>query len=144
MSGSGELLALRLGLIGILLLFVLIASYWLSRGLRASGPAARPSRAGARLLVSKPGKSGLAAGTEFVLAGSTTLGRDDDAGIQLGDASVSGRHALMERRESRWAIRDLGSMNGTLVNGRPAGNAGMLLSDGARLALGVVELIFRE
>ena len=145
MSSSGELLALRLGLTGILLLFVLLASYWLSRGLRASGPPPRPPRiAEARLVVAKPGKSGLASGTEFVLAGATMLGRDDGAGIQLGDASVSGRHALVERRDGRWAVRDLGSMNGTLVGGRAVGAAGQLLADGDRVTVGVVELLFQE
>ncbi len=145
MSDSAELLALRLGLIAILLVFVVLAALLMRNGLRAPQRAGR-SRAGegrARLLVVRAGQSGLPLGAEFVLAGTTTIGRDDDAGIQIGDASVSGAHALLERGANGWVIRDLGSTNGTLVGGRKIGARGVVLRDGVELAVGVVVMRFR-
>jgi predicted component of type VI protein secretion system len=46
------------------------------------------------------------------------VGKSADVDLQIsGDASVSRVHAMLERVGSRWVIRDVGSMNGTLVNG---------------------------
>ena len=44
-----------------------------------------------------------------------SLGRADGNDIVLPAPSVSGRHALLERRAGRWTITDLGSTNGTFV-----------------------------
>jgi hypothetical protein len=47
-----------------------------------------------------------------------TVGKNPDNDIVLGeDPSVSRVHAVFERISGRWAIRDVGSTNGTLVNG---------------------------
>ena len=144
MSDSAELLALRLGLIAILLVFVVVAALLLRSGLRAPLQArrSREGEARARLVVLRGGKSGLQAGTAFVLAGATTIGRDDSAGIQIGDPSVSGEHALLERGTNGWVVRDLGSTNGTLVGGRKIGARGVMLRDGAELTVGVVVMRF--
>jgi FHA domain len=47
-----------------------------------------------------------------------TIGKNADNDLVIAeDPSVSRVHAVLERLGGRWAIRDLGSMNGTLVNG---------------------------
>lgn len=52
----------------------------------------------------------------FVLAGDRlTIGRQGD--LLLSHASVSRNHALLERRDDGWVVSDLGSRNGTTVNG---------------------------
>jgi signal transduction histidine kinase len=59
-------------------------------------------------------------GTRFRLDGSTvTLGRGTSNGVQLHDTEVSREHAEFARRGEGFVIRDLGSSNGTYVNGRP-------------------------
>lgn len=55
-------------------------------------------------------------GHVFSLADSTVLGRGDVA-IRLGGDEVSRKHAEIRRDGTRHFVRDLGSMNGTLVNG---------------------------
>jgi pSer/pThr/pTyr-binding forkhead associated (FHA) protein len=47
------------------------------------------------------------------------LGRSPDNDIILRDPATSGHHARVERRGDEFWIVDLGSTNGTLVNGEP-------------------------
>ncbi|MEO1527410.1 MAG: GGDEF domain-containing protein [Planctomycetota bacterium] len=45
------------------------------------------------------------------------IGRDEKADLVLSDSGVSRRHAELQREHGVFAVRDLGSTNGTLVNG---------------------------
>jgi hypothetical protein len=49
--------------------------------------------------------------------GSVILGRSRECDCVLAEPSVSRRHAELRREGARWLIRDLGSRNGTRVNG---------------------------
>lgn len=144
MSDSTELLVLRLALIGTLLLFVLAVALTMRAGLHAP---ARPARAisrpaGPRLILVSPGETGLPPGAEFAVAGAMTLGRDAGNSIVLGDPSVSNRHARIERTRDGWRIADLGSTNGTFVDGRGIDRRGFLLHGGEQVALGAISLRF--
>lgn len=48
----------------------------------------------------------------------TLIGRDDEANIQILDGGISRRHAVIiwDRSARQYAIRDMGSRNGTIVN----------------------------
>jgi pSer/pThr/pTyr-binding forkhead associated (FHA) protein len=46
------------------------------------------------------------------------IGRDNSCDIVLPASNVSSRHARMFMRDNKVIIRDLGSTNGTTVNGR--------------------------
>jgi pSer/pThr/pTyr-binding forkhead associated (FHA) protein len=48
---------------------------------------------------------------------SFTIGRSDACDLVLGDQSVSRRHAQLSRTSVGWLLSDLGSTNGTRVNG---------------------------
>jgi hypothetical protein len=51
-------------------------------------------------------------------AGATVLlGRSRECDCVMSEASVSRRHAQLRREGDRWLLRDLGSRNGTRVNG---------------------------
>lgn len=147
MSESAELLTLRLALIGAIFLFVLVTAITLRSGLQApvAAPVARAGavrRAGARLVVVAPGETGLEPGIEFSLAGQMTLGRDAGNSIILGDSSVSGQHARIERTRDAWRVIDLASTNGTFIDGRPVDGRGASLRGGEQIALGAVALRF--
>lgn len=45
------------------------------------------------------------------------IGRDERCGLQLLDPMISRRHARVEFEDGGWQLRDLGSANGTEVNG---------------------------
>jgi ABC-type multidrug transport system ATPase subunit/ABC-type multidrug transport system permease subunit len=72
--------------------------------------------------------------------GHLTLGRDMSNDVVLQDPNVSRFHAEVARVESRVAIRDLGSRNGTRVNGELVRSA--LLEPGSEVGIGPYRLIF--
>ena len=70
----------------------------------------------------------------------TLIGRDPDCKIVVPDISISGQHAAVLRSpDGSYNIRDLGSTNGTMVNGVPVAEA--LLTNGC--AVGVGSITFR-
>ena len=65
-------------------------------------------------------ESGPFAGRIVALPNQTvTFGRAPDNDVVVGDAATSGRHGRIEVRGRAFWISDLGSTNGTLVNGEP-------------------------
>lgn len=63
--------------------------------------------------------AGPLAGAEFPLTGqSTTLGRGGDCDIVVDDRSMSRQHARIEQVDGGFRVTDLGSQNGTAVDGR--------------------------
>ena len=53
-----------------------------------------------------------------IAEGDTELGRHSSSRVLLDDISVSRRHAVVRRQGARVVIEDLGSLNGTYLNGR--------------------------
>jgi hypothetical protein len=54
---------------------------------------------------------------------SMLVGRGDGCDLQLFASTVSRRHAQLLLRDGAWIVHDLGSRNGTLLNGRRVGRA---------------------
>jgi serine phosphatase RsbU (regulator of sigma subunit) len=88
---------------------------------------------GQYLLVTRPGQPqenvGLAPGREY------TLGRVTENEIVLSDGSISRRHARIFPRDDCWWVEDLGSKNGTKLNGRVLAEPAKL-TPGDRIELG--------
>ena len=81
-------------------------------------------------------------GTRYRLDGSTiTLGRGTSNAVQLHDTEVSREHAEFSRSGEAFVIRDLGSSNGTFVNGR-AIKGQQELASGDQLQLGRTLLLY--
>jgi hypothetical protein len=68
-------------------------------------------------------------------ANRVTIGRSDEADIVLPYDNVSRKHALIWRSDGRSWIRDLGSSNGTSVDGVAVGEKPMPLVSGAVVSL---------
>ena len=109
-----------------------------ARGRQASQRAELP---GARLIVLAGGSSDRPPGTAFLLPQVAAIGRDLDNQIVFVDPTVSGRHAVLNLRDGVWWIEDLGSTNGSQVNGRriEAGQPALLRS-GDVVQLGGIRL----
>jgi len=79
-------------------------------------------------------------GTRCPLEGTTLVGRDPLGGLVLSDAGVSFRHARVEDRGDAWAVVDLGSTNGTQIDGKLI--AEHLLEPGDRVTFGATVVRF--
>ena len=86
-------------------------------------------------------RSGPTPGAAFSLEGDQlTVGRDSTNEIVINDAEISRRHARLTFQGGKYVIEDLGSTNGTFVNGqRLAGprvlKAGEVVSFGEQIVL---------
>jgi pSer/pThr/pTyr-binding forkhead associated (FHA) protein len=94
---------------------------------------------GSALLVVRRGPN---IGARFLLdADLTTVGRHPEADIFLDDVTVSRRHAEFLRAGTSFEVKDLGSLNGTYLDGnRIQGTAA--LHDGAEVQVGKFRLTF--
>lgn len=104
----------------------------------SSGPAAPvdPSRLPV-LVVRQEG-----ADTEFpVRFQRVSIGTNPDNDLVLQAGKVSRYHAELRQVDQLWIVRDLGSKNGTLVNGQKIEEA--VLNDGDRLEVGTAMLTFK-
>jgi pSer/pThr/pTyr-binding forkhead associated (FHA) protein len=95
--------------------------------------------AGQGLLLVKRGPN---AGSTFLLEGAaTTVGRGTDSAVFLDDITVSRAHAVLERRDDgSWFVRDVGSLNGTYVNGEQVDET--KLASGDEVQIGKFKLTF--
>ena len=86
-------------------------------------------------------ESGPKAGSRYGLeAPLTSVGRHGEADILLDDVTVSRRHVEVERIADRYLARDVGSLNGTWLNGERIDSAE--LNDGDELQIGRFKLVF--
>jgi pSer/pThr/pTyr-binding forkhead associated (FHA) protein len=106
---------LRLSFLALLYVFLFMVARALLRDLRA---AAREPGAelGRLVVVASPGGE-TATGAVFSLDAVTTLGRDVNNTILVDDSFASTEHAVLTFRGRAWYVEDLGSTNGTYVNG---------------------------
>lgn len=66
--------------------------------------------------------------------GPWSVGRSEDNDIVIRDPNVSRRHARLERHDSGFAVEDLGSTNGTFLDGAPIGRE--RIDDGDEITFG--------
>lgn len=108
---------------GVRVIFLILLYLFLARVVRAL---LRDLRAAAREPADRPGRLVVlespggepAAGRSFGLDVITPLGRDVNNAIVIDDPFASAEHAVLTFRGRSWYVEDLGSTNGTFVNGQ--------------------------
>ena len=142
--------ALKFGFLAVLYLFLLWVARSASRDV--AGAAVVPEPDDPRR--NDPGPSGhprlevVAAmgyepGTEFPVDGGITLGRASGSDVRVEDPFASSHHARVFPRGPAIFIEDMGSTNGTLVNGRPLQRP-MQLSASDSIRIGDTEYRYQE
>ncbi|RME70073.1 MAG: FHA domain-containing protein [Chloroflexi bacterium] len=97
-----------------------------------------PRRANASVVV----RQGVQAGMRFpILAHQVVLGREESTDITLQDPEASRRHALISWQGGQYVIEDLGSTNGTFVNGVQI-TGPQTLQPGDSIGIGQTTLVF--
>ena len=151
--------ALKFGFIAVLYLFLLWVARSALRDLRGTGSVATPDYeeatgmhpAGAALGDQGGGQprlrvnagAGLKRGVAYDMSNGATLGRAADADIRLEDEFSSSRHARLVPHGDALVLEDLGSTNGTYLNGEPVSGP-QPLHDGDRIRIGDSEFTFER
>ncbi|HZN18075.1 MAG TPA: FHA domain-containing protein [Micromonosporaceae bacterium] len=87
-----------------------------------------------------PAVAGRTQAAEYDASGRVRIGRDPANDIVLSDLRISRFHAEVRRDASGFQVTDLGSRNGTFVNGQPVSRA--TLTPGDMVSIGRHELVF--
>lgn len=74
-----------------------------------------------------------------LVEGVTTVGRQQDCQLRISSSQVSRRHCQLYEKDGQLLVMDLGSSNGTFINGKKI-EMQMALKPGDVLALGSVKL----
>jgi DNA-binding winged helix-turn-helix (wHTH) protein len=77
-------------------------------------------------------------------SGENIVGRDEAAGIRIDDPMVSRRHARILVTASGAHIEDLGSKNGTFIEGQPIAARSLPLRHGIQVSFGGVLAVYGE
>lgn len=112
----------------------------------------RPPARGRNTVQARPGMPGLNSGESLAIAvapaagaRSVTVGRSTENDVVIDDATLSRTHMRLERGEDgRWTALDLGSSNGTAVDGAPARGEALPLRNGSVIEAGAVRLTFHD
>jgi FHA domain len=143
--------ALKFGFLAVLFLFLL----WITRsamkdlartgGAAAAEPVEAPNprrresalpdlRAGVEPRLEVVAAMGHSPGTAFDVGGGAMLGRSDGADIHVNDPFASSAHARIFQRGDYMYVEDMGSTNGTYLNGRQVRTAERLkVADSIRI-----------
>ena len=92
----------------------------------------------ARILVTTPDGGR----REYALRAINTWGRHPDQTVQILDRVVSKEHALITFADGAYWVQDIGSRNGTFVNGEQI-RGRTRLTDGDSVAMGGSQIVFR-
>lgn len=152
--------ALKFGFLAILFLFLL----WIARSslkdlsrtgataaaepVEPPGPRRRESglpdlRAGVEPRIEVVAAMGHQPGTSFDVGSGATLGRSDGADINVDDPFASSAHARIFQRGDYMYLEDMGSTNGTYLNGRQVRTAERLkVAD--KIRIGDTEYQYQE
>ncbi|HKW77629.1 MAG TPA: FHA domain-containing protein [Candidatus Limnocylindria bacterium] len=106
--------AVRIAFLAVLYLFLFRAFGVLHRAMEVEKAASRPL---GTLVVERSPTRAPAVGERLPLRTTNAIGRDAGNDIALPDEAASARHAKLEVKDDEWWIEDLGSTNGTTVNG---------------------------
>ncbi|MGH2448003.1 MAG: FHA domain-containing protein [Chloroflexota bacterium] len=118
MSVDEWLLVGRIAFLAALYLFLVLLALLLWRELRQRNRLGGEERAPADLMVVEPADTGLEAGERIPLLAVSSVGRGDENDVNLFDGFVSSEHARLAWNGRGWVLEDLGSTNGTRVNGK--------------------------
>ncbi len=102
--------------VAVLYLFLWFVARAIRSHLAAPAAAAAGRAAHHVLFVTEPAAM---AGLVLAVEEPTLLGRSREADITIDDPFISERHVRFDRMENRIVVEDLGSTNGTTVNGLP-------------------------
>ncbi len=81
-------------------------------------------------------------GRSYDLVNHASIGRNSTQTVQILDRLCSKEHAILRLQGGQWTLRDLGSRNGTFVNGQAVASDHWMM-EGDEITIGSSTLVFR-
>lgn len=141
-------MVLRYLFLTLMFIFLISLVRWMVKDLRTSGGLAggrKPALAlshpsngrvtGSTVVVLKTSSPLLSCGDTFALGDGVVIGRGGNCDIVVGDSFASARHARIFLHRGQYWLEDLGSKNGTYLNGVKV-DVPAVLADGDRIEVG--------
>ena len=136
---NGLILALFAALCLLVLIGLVIGAIWVIRGRRPAGNSPAPAQVAPALFI----KRGPQAGTTLpILQFPCRIGSGPGNQIRLSDPRIAPEHAVILSDQNGYTLVDLGSQDGTYLNGRLLRNQPAALKPGDALRLGGILLVF--
>jgi pSer/pThr/pTyr-binding forkhead associated (FHA) protein len=137
-------IALRYVFIGLLYIFLILVVRAIYKDIRQPEAAPRSSRRKKKeqpqLIVITADRN---VGARYMLTDEIRVGRADNSDILIDDTYASQQHARIYSNEESYYVEDLGSTNGTYVNGRKTSYP-LELRPGDRIKIGKTVFEFRR
>jgi len=143
-SLNSLILVLRFAAAVLLYLFVLgivvvIWRDWRSVARQVAHYKEVTNRSWGRLVIITSGETELVPGQTFPINVVTGFGRAMSNTVVINDSFASLEHARLSQRTGRWWLEDLGSTNGTRLNGEPL-TSPAIVTTGDEVGIGQVRL----
>lgn len=155
------LLVLRIGFLVLLWFFVFAVVYSLRADLfgvrvrkmpageapvpapihQAPRPTGTPAKAATRLVITSGPKVGLE--VPLSAADSMSIGRSSESGLVIRDDYTSSHHARLSQRGGIWMLQDLGSTNGTFLDGQRLSDKPVQVQNGTPIKVGATTFELR-
>jgi hypothetical protein len=149
MDGDALAVGLQFGFLAVLYLFLFTVARSALRDLRGAGGQSFAASEGTGLHQAAPGRvaatdawlvamsgAGLEIGERIDLFGGVTIGRAGEADVRIEDRFASGVHCRIYSRGNAYYAEDMGSTNGTYLNGERMGKRDVQLHDLDELSIG--------
>ncbi|MDT0157778.1 FHA domain-containing protein [Microbacterium sp. ARD32] len=156
------LLVLRIGFLVLLWFFVFAVVYSLRADLfgvrvrklpageasagaapvhQAPRPSSPAAKAATRLVITSGPKEGL--DVPLGTADSLSIGRSSESGLVIRDDYTSSHHARLTKRGDIWTLQDLGSTNGTFLDGQRLSDKPVQVQIGTPIKVGATTFELR-
>ena len=119
------------------------ADYDMATGMHSAAAGPGPAGGGDAPRLRVHSAPGLRSGSAYDLSSGILLGRGNDVDIRLEDSFASSRHARLIPQGDVVVLEDLGSTNGTRLNGEPVAGP-QPLHQGDRIQIGDSEFSFER
>lgn len=110
-------LVFRIIIIAVIYAIIFYALIIMYKDLKGSGKSSLNKKKFGLEVIQVGMNENLKIGAVFLLSGEFTIGRKDNNTLILSDPYSSGYHARILRKEEDFILEDLGSTNGTFLNG---------------------------
>ncbi len=130
-------------LVAVIYLFVFVIIYMISKDIRVMYKKKTGQLVGAYLkLINLRHELTFLVDESYEVSDNEIIGRGKKCSIVIGDKYLSVQNSRIFKLSGKYYLEDMGSTNGTYLNGNPLGNKAVELFDGDKISMGRSNFLF--